>query len=252
MLSNPELKNFLEEKARLYSHSRFIEADPASIPHLFNKPEDIEISGFLSATIAWGQRKTSVAKMKSLLNQMDMSPYDFVANHRKNDLGRIRFVHRTFNADDCRFFLSSIKNIYKNHGGMKKVFRKYMPDVAASIHHFRTVFFEIPHQHRACKHVADPLANSSAKRMNMFLRWMVRKDNSGFDFGIWNDFGKENLFCPLDLHSGRVARKLGLLNRNRNDWKAVAELTEKLREFDATDPVKYDFALFGLGVYEKF
>jgi uncharacterized protein (TIGR02757 family) len=252
MLRGNELKNFLESKYRLYDRSCYIDADPVSIPHLFTKPEDIEISGFLSATMAWGQRKTSILNMKNLLDQMDMSPYDFIIDHNESDLEGLRFVHRTFNSEDCRFFISGFKNVYKNHGGMKKVFSRFMPDVAASIHHFRKVFFEIPHQHRTRKHVADPFANSSAKRINMFLRWMVRKDTSGFDLGIWSDFGTENLFCPIDIHSGRVARKLGLLKRKQNDWKAVVELTGRLREFDISDPVKYDFALFGLGVYENF
>src|SRR6185436_777785 len=167
-----------------------------------------------------------------------------------------KFVHRTFNGIDCIYFIQSLKNVYKNHGGLEKVFsdnfKKESSNASQTIHSFRKIFLELPHQKRTEKHIADPLANSSAKRICMFLRWMVRKDKRGVDFGIWNTVKMNHLACPLDLHSARVARSLGLLQRKQNDWKAVMELTNRLKKFDPADPVKYDFALFGLGINEKF
>ncbi|MEO5572349.1 MAG: TIGR02757 family protein [Bacteroidia bacterium] len=252
-----DLKSFLEEKANLYNRPEFIADDPISIPHQFSKKEDIEISGFFSAAIAWGQRPVILKNANRLMLMMDNAPHQFILHHSKNDLKPFsKFVHRTFNGIDCIYFIQALQNIYKKHGGMEKAFnldlKKTDTDLSNAIHQFRQLFFSIPYPSRTKKHLADPSANSSSKRICMFLRWMVRKDKSGVDFGIWNSVQMNQLACPLDLHSARVARSLGLLQRTQSDWKAVKELTIKLKEFDPADPVKYDFALFGLGVNEKF
>jgi len=251
------LKSFLDEKADLYNRPEFITVDPISIPHQFSRKEDIEISGFLTATIAWGQRVTILKNANKLMQMMDNTPHEFILHHNKNDLKPFsKFVHRTFNGIDCIYFIQSLHNIYKKHGGMEKVFNSHLTkkdtDLSNAIHQFRKIFFSLPCPARSQKHVADPLANSSAKRICMYLRWMVRKDKRGVDFGIWNFIKPCQLACPLDLHSARVARSLGLLQRKQNDWKAVIELTNNLKEFDPLDPVKYDFALFGLGINEEF
>jgi uncharacterized protein (TIGR02757 family) len=251
-----ELEKFLEEKSQRYNNRYFIESDPIQIPWQFEDPEDIEISGFLAATLSWGQRLTIIKNMNRLLNIMEQKPADFIKNASKSDFQTFKqFKHRTFNGEDCTFFLRSLQNIYINHGGLKTLFENsYLAkgSIEEALKDFRTVFFEIPHPERTKKHVADISKGSSAKRLNMFLRWMVRKDAHSVDFGLWNRIRQQDLFIPLDLHSGNVARKLGLLKRKSNDWKAVVELTQTLRKFDPTDPVKYDFALFGLGVFEKF
>ena len=247
LLSRSQLKDFLEEKYKQYNRLNFIENDPVSIPHQFSKKQDIEIAGFLTATIAWGQRKTIIKNANELIRRMDHAPYDFILNSAVID-GRSfhDFVHRTFNGADCIFFLKSLQHIYKKYNSLEDTFKGQ--DVKSSILYFRKIFLSITHQTRSEKHISDPEANSACKRINMFLRWMVRKDQCGVDFGIWNAIGAHQLMCPLDVHSGNVARKLGLLNRKQNDWKAVAELTSRLTEFDRNDPVKYDFALFGAGV----
>ena len=256
MLSTSELEDFLDEKHDQYNRPEFIESDPISIPHLFSKKEDIEISGFLAATIAWGNRKMIVRNANRLVELMDYSPFDFVMNFSDKELQSFEnFVHRTFNGTDCIYFLESLRNIYQNYKGLEAVFSheiKNTGSVKDAIIYFRKVFFELPFPDRTGKHVANPEKNSSAKRINMYLRWMVRNDNRGVDFGIWKTIKPAGLFCPLDVHSGNISRKLGLLNRKANDWKAVDELTTNLRTFDNIDPVKYDFALFGLGVFEKF
>lgn len=256
--SNRELFEFLEEKHHKYNRSSFIESDPVSIPHNFRKKEDIEIAGFLAATISWGQRKTIINNAGKLLRLMDDSPYDFILNLKTKDLEAFRnFRHRTFQGEDCIYFLKSLNNIYKNHGGLEKAFRPLRPpengeEVFHAIMNFRKIFFSLPHPSRSEKHISNPEKGASAKRLNMFLRWMVRKDKQGVDFGLWKIIKPSQLLCPLDVHSGNVARKLGLLKRSQNDWKSVNELTLSLKKFDAHDPVKYDFALFGLGVFEKF
>jgi uncharacterized protein (TIGR02757 family) len=256
-----DLKSFLDEKAGLYNRPEFITVDPISIPHQFNRKEDIEISGFLTASIAWGQRPVILKNANRLMEMMDNAPHQFILHHNKNDLKPFsKFIHRTFNGIDCIYFMQSLHNIYKKHGGMEKVFNSHLTkkdrDLSNTINQFRQLFFSLPHPARSKKHIADPLANSSSKRICMYLRWMVRKDpdsyRDGVDFGIWNSIQMNQLSCPLDLHSARVARSLGLLQRKQNDWKAVTELTNKLKEFDPLDPVKYDFALFGLGINEKF
>jgi uncharacterized protein (TIGR02757 family) len=251
------LKDFLDEKVYLYNCHEFIAPDPISIPHQFSKKEDIEISGFFSAIIAWGQRPVILKNANRLMQMMDNVPYDFVLNFHKNDLKPFsKFIHRTFNGEDCIYFIKSLRNIYKKYKGLQNVFEENLnasnSDPAFAINYFKKIFFELPHPARTEKHIADPLANSSAKRICMFLRWMVRKDRNGVDFGIWNNISMNRLACPLDLHSARVARALGLLNRKQNDWKAVIELTNVLKQFDPVDPVKYDYALFGLGINEKF
>jgi uncharacterized protein (TIGR02757 family) len=259
-ISYLNLKEFLNEKHDLYNNLKFIETDPITIPHLFTNKEDIEIAGFLTATIAWGQRITIINNARKMMKIMGNSPHDFIMTAREKEFKKFNdFVHRTFNGTDAIFFMKSLQNIYKKHGGLEHVFliqphQKDASPLLQSIMNFRNVFFSIPSPSRTGKHVSNPSENSSAKRLCMYLRWMIRKDKRGVDFGIWNSnyITPGDLMCPLDVHSGNVARKLGLLKRTQNDWKAVEELTANLRNFDPADPVKYDFALFGLGVFEKF
>lgn len=250
------LTEFLNEKVEQYNCIDFIESDPVSIPHKFSLKEDVEIAGFLAATIAWGQRKTIINNANKMVELMGNSPYDFVMEHKEKDLVKLNgFKHRTFNEEDFKFFIKSLKNIYQNHNGLEAVFA--VPNegtMLPSIENFRNIFFEVAKEenNRTFKHVSSPLKGSAAKRINMFLRWMVRQDKKGVDFGIWESISPSVLSCPLDVHSGNVARKLGLLKRTQNDWKALTELDEALRKMDSKDPVKYDFALFGLGVFEGF
>ena len=254
-LTKTELKEFLDEKVIQYNNPMFIDSDPIQIPHQFSLKEDIEISAFLTATIAWGNRKSIIENAFTMMDLLGNSPYDFVLNHKPHHLDHIEhFVHRTFNIDDFKYFITALQYIYKNHGGMENVFSKNATSKStqAAIHEFKKIFFEIPHAQRTQKHISDPLNNSAAKRINMFLRWMVRNDKTGVDFGIWKSLSPAQLSCPLDVHSGNIARKLGLLTRKQNDAKALAELDANLRRMDKSDPVKYDFALFGLGVFEKF
>ena len=253
-MNKTELKDFLDEKVIQYNNFDFIESDPIQIPHLYSLKEDIEIAGFLSATIAWGNRKMIINNSKKLMEIMGNSPYDFVMNHSEVNLDSLdNFVHRTFNSLDAKTFMKALQNIYKNHGGLESIFAKHQEEnsMQKSIHEFKKVFFEIEHLQRTQKHVSDPLNNSAAKRLNMYLRWMIRNDNK-VDFGIWKSIPTSKLSCPLDVHSGNVARKLGFLKRKQNDAKALAELDISLRKLDKNDPVKYDFALFGLGVFEGF
>jgi uncharacterized protein (TIGR02757 family) len=250
-----ELKEFLDEKVILYNNPSFIESDPIQIPHLFSKKEDIEISGFLTAIISWGNRKMIIRNALKMMELLDNAPYDFIINHQKSDLKPFKnFVHRTFNSEDLSQFIQSLEHIYKKHQGLEKTLAIIGEKTTyiEAIHNLKKIFFEIPHLQRTKKHISDPLKNSAAKRINMFLRWMVRNDQTGVDFGIWKTHNAANLSCPLDVHSGNVARKLALLSRKQNDWKAVTELDTNLRKLDHEDPVKYDFALFGLGVFEKF
>lgn len=254
-MKQQDLKDFLNEKVALYNNPSFIEADPIQIPHQFSKKEDIEIAGFLTATISWGNRKMIIQNASKMMELLEHSPYDFVMNHQENDLKSFEnFVHRTFNSFDLQQFIKSLKHIYQNYEGLENVLsiKDTSRNYQIAIHHFKQLFFEIPNHIRTQKHISDPLKNSAAKRIHMFLRWMVRNDNAGVDFGIWKTHNPANLSCPLDVHSGNVARKLGILKRAQNDWKALSELDKKLRKLDKNDPVKYDFALFGLGVFEKF
>lgn len=251
-----ELKEFLDYKYDVYNQLSFIETDPVFIPHQYSLPEDIEISGFLTATIAWGQRKSILKNARRLMGQMGDKPYEFLMGATDEQLYKASdFVHRTFNCDDTYYFLKALRHIYKNFGGLKKVFGNSYGrngDVKACLGDFRDLFLSLNPAPRTCRHVSDVTRDSSAKRLNMFLRWMVRTDNRGVDFGLWESIPPSALYLPLDVHTGNVSRKLQLLKRKQNDWKAVDEITAKLRTFDASDPVKYDFALFGLGVFEKF
>ena len=254
-MNQAELKDFLDEKVLQYNTLDFIESDPVQIPHLFTQKEDIEIAGFLSATIAWGNRKMIIKNSHRMMELMGNTPYDFVMSHSDEDLARLEtFVHRTFNGHDFIGFIKSLQNIYRNHGGLENVFARHQEtnSMQKSISEFKKTFFDLPHLARTQKHISDPLNNSAAKRINMFLRWMIRQDKKGVDFGIWKSISPSALSCPLDVHSGNVARKLGILTRKPNDAKALAELDLQLRKLDPNDPVKYDFALFGLGVFEGF
>jgi uncharacterized protein (TIGR02757 family) len=254
--STENIKSFLDGKILLFNRAEFIETDPIQIPSLFSTKEDIEIAGFLAATIAWGQRPTIIRNAYRLIMLMQNDPYEFLMNSEEQDWDVFQdFKHRTFNGTDCIYFLKALKNIYLNHGGLEQVFNegfRSSDSVFSALVHFRKVFFELEHEHRTEKHAPDVEKGAAAKRLNMFLRWMIRSDHSKVDFGLWREIPTSALMLPLDVHTGNVARKLGLLSRTSNDWRAVEEITAKLREFDPNDPVKYDFALFGLGVFEKF
>ena len=248
-----ELKEFLDYKANQYELIDFITSDPIQIPHRFKQKEDVEIAGFLTASIAWGNRLSILKSANKMMALMDNAPYDFIINHKKRDLSIFEgFVHRTFNATDLTFFVRSLQNIYKNHQGLENVFSSNNPSLQDTIHDFKSIFFEIDHPQRTLKHVSDPLKGSAAKRLNMFMRWMVRSNTKGVDFGIWKQHSPAQLSIPLDVHTGNIARKLNLIQRKQNDSKTLWELDKKLRKFDPVDPVKYDYALFGLGVFEKF
>lgn len=255
-LSDNELKEFLEEKTLFYNSPVFIETDPVLVPHSFSEKEDIEISAFLSATIAWGNRKSIIKNALLLMKLMDNSPHRFILGFEERDLKVFsHFVHRTFQPEDCRFFMQSLKNIYENHGGLGGFFTKSYLNSGSlenTIMEFRKVFFEVPHLARTQKHVSDISRGAAAKRLNLFLRWMVRKDKAGVDFGLWDKISMSSLYLPLDVHTANVARKLGLIKSKQNNWDTVNEITLKLRAFDSLDPVKYDYALFGLGIFEKF
>lgn len=258
-MEEPLLFEFLEEKYHFYNKISFIESDPISIPRLFDQREDIEIIGFIIATISWGNRRSIINNGDKLVRYMGNSPYDFVMSYNKKEAKKLadkKFVHRTFNSEDLNYFINAIQHIYKNFEGFEALFLKYISNdeinLKQAIKGFGEYFCSIQPAGRTAKHIARPQENSAAKRINMYLRWMVRKDNAGVDFGLWKNISSSLLSIPLDVHSGRVARKLGLLHRNQNDWKAVEELDLSLRKFDSNDPVKYDFALFGLGVFENF
>ncbi len=250
-----QIKALLNDRVTRYNHTDFIDTDPIQIPHRFSKKEDIEIAGFLTATIAWGQRKSIIKNARRLMDMMDNAPYDFVMEHTDYELSQLStFVHRTFNGGDCRFFIKSLQNIYLHHNGLEQVFTiGYNTDktVFSALKHFRNIFLELPHEHRIKKHLSDVTSNSSAKRLNMYLRWMVRSNETEVDFGLWKNIPASALMLPLDVHTGDVGRALGILQRQQNDWKAVEEITAVLRTFDPNDPVKYDFALFGIGAFEK-
>ena len=247
-----ELKQFLDFKADFYENPDFIESDPIQIPHRFDKKQDIEIAAFFSALLAWGNRKMIIRNASRLMELMDNSPYDFITNHKESDLSRFEgFVHRTFNEIDLLYYIHSLKSIYSEFGGLEKQFDNSQ-DLNIQIHNFKKLFMSFDAPLRSGKHLGDPKKGSAAKRIHMFLRWMVRSGDKGVDFGIWKEVNPSQLYCPLDIHSGNVARKLKLLDRKQNDQKALQELSLALKKLDPKDPVKYDFALFGLGVFEKF
>jgi uncharacterized protein (TIGR02757 family) len=255
MLHQDELKDFLELKTKQYNNLNFIDLDPISIPHQYSVKEDIEISAFLVASISWGNRKSIIKAGNDLMEKLGNSPFDFVINASVGQIDKLsNFYYRTFNGSDLKYFIKSLRNIYLTHGGMENLFvnKDNGNNLFESISHFREIFFELPHENRTRKHVSNPLSGSAAKRLHMMLRWLVRNDQKGVDFGIWKQINPSLLSCPLDVHSGNTARKLGLLKRQQNDVKAVSELDDILRFFDPKDPAKYDFALFGLGVIENF
>lgn len=249
------LKEFLDEKVEEFNQPYFIESDPIQVPKQFSGKENIEIAGFLTATIAWGNRPAIIKNALRLMAMLDNQPHDFILNASEDELKHLqKFVHRTFNGNDCVYFIRALRNIYTNHGGLQTVFTVgYQQDetIKSALAHFYNTFFEVDGE-RTRKHISNVQKGASAKRLNMYLRWLVRNDKRGIDFGLWNGIPSSALMLPLDVHTGNVGRKLGLLHRKSSDWKAVEEITAALRKFDKNDPVKYDFALFGLGVFEKF
>jgi uncharacterized protein (TIGR02757 family) len=248
------LKAFLDEKVDAYNQPFFIKDDPISVPHLFSLKQDIEISGFFAALFAWGNRTTIIRKTTELVKLMDMAPYDFCRDPGIAGLKALTaFKHRTFTATDILYFVDFFKHHYQKNTSLETAFTRHGDTVEEMLNGFHRYFFSIEHApNRTKKHIATPGRNSSCKRLNMFLRWMVRNDGKGVDFGIWKKISPADLICPIDLHVARVAKRLGLLNRKQADWKSAIGLTGHLREFDKDDPVKYDFALFGLGVMEKW
>ncbi len=254
-MNKEDLKEFLDAKVDEYNQAVFLQDDPICIPHTFSRKEDIEISAFLTATIAWGNRKSIINSARKMMQLMEDEPYEFVMDYKSSDALKLEsFVHRTFNGRDLNTFVRALQNIYMEYGGLEQIFSNFaeVKSLQPAISRFKEQFFKVPHEKRTTKHISDPEKGSAAKRINMFLRWMVRDNNTGVDFGLWTGLKPAQLSCPLDVHSGRVARKLGLLHRKQNDAKAVAELDKALRKLDPDDPVKYDFALFGLGVFERF
>jgi uncharacterized protein (TIGR02757 family) len=251
-----EIKPLLDEQFERFNVHKFINDDPISIPHRFSTKEDREIIGFLTATLAWGQRPVILRNALKLAEWMDHSPAAFILHHSAAERKPFsKFVHRTFNGIDAVYFIKALQKLYLLHNGLEQSFASAYQetnDTALAIHNWRKLFLSFNAPARTSKHFADPLSNSSAKRICMYLRWMVRKDNGGVDFGIWDSISPSLLYAPLDLHSGKTARELGLLKRKQDDWKAVAELTENLRLLDPQDPVKYDYALYGLGVSTRY
>ncbi len=256
-MKHDEKREFLERQYHLYNRPDFIINDPVSIPHQFNKLQDIEIIGFWTAMLAWGQRVTIINKANDLIRLMENAPYDFITNHTEKDLRKFDiFKHRTFNYTDTLYFIHFFKRFYSTHHSLEQAFifegSEKEESVEKMLINFHIIFFDDPDApHRTKKHVPTPTSKSTCKRLNMFLRWMVRKDMAGVDFGLWNSIRPDQLICPLDVHVERIARKLQLIERKQTDWLTAKELTLNLRLFDATDPVKYDFALFGTGVMEK-
>jgi uncharacterized protein (TIGR02757 family) len=255
---NNSLVHFLNRKVDEYNSVEFITTDPISIPHSFSKKQDIEIAAFFASIFAWGNRTIIINKCKELLRRMDNAPYDFILHHKAADLQKLlQFKHRTFNDTDLLYFINFFKHHYLKNSSLENAFSKQLKQEDATVEQglngFYNYFFSFPGvPERTKKHIAAPSKNSSCKRLNMFLRWMVRNDEKGVDFGIWENISASQLVCPIDVHVARVARRFKLLERKQTDWRAAIELTENLKKFDAADPVKYDFALFGLGVVEKY
>jgi uncharacterized protein (TIGR02757 family) len=253
-LPNNYVIDLLEEKYKQYNTQDFIQHDPVCIPHLFTRKQDIEIMGFWAAILAWGQRKTIISKSKELISLMDGAPYDFVLNHTDNDLKRfLTFKHRTFNSTDTLYFLHFFRQHYLQHDSLESAFTLNQSQAAFTVEsaltNFHNYFCSMEYfPERTRKHIATPARKSACKRLNMFLRWMVRKDNNGVDFGIWEKLTPADLICPCDVHVDRIGRLLGLIKKSKTNWQTAVELTESLRLIDPTDPVKYDYALFGLGI----
>lgn len=250
-----DLKEFLDEKVSVFNRPDFIVHDPVSIPHLFSIKQDIEIAGFFAAVLAWGQRATIIRKCQELMAWMDNDPHNFILHHNERDLKPFEeFRHRTFNGTDALYFIEALRFLYRKHPSLEDAFITHPAEetVEGGLIRFQHIFFSMEnHPHRTRKHLPTPERKSTCKRINMYLRWMVRQDNCGVDFGIWRRISPAQLLCPCDLHVDRVARRLKLIKRKQTDWLTVLELTENLRKLDPTDPVKYDFALFGMGVGEK-
>jgi uncharacterized protein (TIGR02757 family) len=253
-MTDPSIKIFLDSKVAEFDQPRFIQDDPVSIPHLFKRKQDIEIAGFFAAIFSWGNRKTIIKKSIELMRLMDNAPYEFCINNTDEDLkGLLNFSHRTFNSTDLLYFISFFHFHYKHSETLETAFTRGGKTVEEMLIGFHRYFFSLEFvPARTMKHIATPERNSSCKRLNMFLRWMVRKDNNGVDLGIWEKISPAQLICPIDLHVARVAKRLGLISGKQSGWKSALELTSRLREFDPEDPVKYDFALFGLGIIDKF
>lgn len=253
-----DLKDFLDAKVDLYNQPHFILSDPISIPRRFTLKQDIEIAGFFAALFAWGNRAIIINKCNELMQLMDGAPYDFMLHHTDGDLKKfLHFKHRTFNTTDVLYFISFLQYYYSQHISLESAFSVWLTEEDATIErslvHFHHYFFSLPFAPECTKkHIATPERGSHCKRLNMYLRWMVRKDGNGVDFGIWNEIKPSQLICPVDVHVARVARRLNLLHAKQLNWKAALELTQHLKQFDPDDPVKYDFALFGLGIVEKF
>lgn len=247
-----DIKQLLDLKAEQFNQPAFIPNDPISIPHRFRKKQDIEISGLFAATLAWGQRKTIIANCNRLMDWMDDAPHDFILNHHKDDLKRFKdFRHRTFNPTDLTYFIRFLKWYYSQYDSLEGAFTA--ETIELGIVNFHDLFFSLPDfPKRTIKHISTPARKSACKRINMYLRWMVRSDNNGVDFGIWKKIKPSQLVCPCDVHVDRVARKLKLIKRKQLDWQTALELTANLRKLDPLDPVKYDFALFGLGIDKSF
>lgn len=255
-VNQTEIKQFLNEKYQQYASPKFIETDPIQIPRAYSRKEDIEISGFLAATISWGQRPQIIKSAQRLMAQMGDSPYQFITSASQSEINSFAsFYYRTFNGTDCVAFLKSLQEIYASGKSLELLFSQGFEmygSVKGAITHFRQLFINNDFPARTTKHISNPMAGSAAKRINMFLRWMVRPPKENVDFGIWKAIPVSELMLPLDVHSGRVSRRLGLLSRKQNDWKAVEEVTTNLSTLAPNDPTKYDFALFGLGIFEKF
>jgi uncharacterized protein (TIGR02757 family) len=254
----PEIIELLNQKYEQFNQPDFIKDDPISIPHQFSLKQDVEIAGFFAAILAWGQRKTILNKSQELLGLMDNSPYDFIKNHQESDLKAfLNFKHRTFNAEDTLYFIAFFQDFYTKFDTFENAFLIGLSAENSSIKegliNFQKLFFSLKDfPYRTLKHIATPAKNSACKRLNMYLRWMVRKDDKGVDLGIWQNIKPSQLVCPCDVHVERVSRKLGLITRPKTDWQMAVELTENLKKIDKNDPVKYDFALFGLGIEAYF
>jgi len=252
-----DLRQFLNQKVDEFNQPSFIKNDPISIPHQFKSKQDIEIAGFFAAMFSWGNRTTIIQKTKELMARMNMSPHEFCTNYDKKDFKRLKgFKHRTFSEEDLVYFVEFFHHHYRKRNSLETAFSKWIgcddENIENALDGFKKYFFSLEHLRRTEKHVSSPAQKSTCKRMNMFLRWMVRKDAEGVDFGIWQKISPSQLICPIDVHVARVARRLGLLNRKQTDWLSAIELTDNLKMLDADDPVKYDFALFSLGAMEKF
>jgi len=299
-MQTEELKNLLDSKSEKYNQLDFIENDPICIPHGFQNTQDIEISGFFAALLAWGQRKTIINKCNELMVRMGNRPAEFVKNHQESDLkDLLGFKHRTFNDTDLLYFVAFLQHHFRSFDSLEDAFLigwqhsdfrddygdEFGPNmqittfsdninnslstssvcylnelerqtsdqgsfsIEESLNNFKTYFFSLPdYPQRTTKHISSPLQKATCKRLNMYLRWMVRRDKKGVDFGLWNRLKPSQLICPYDVHVDRVARGLNLIERKQKDWRTTLELTARLREFDPMDPVKYDFALFGMGV----